>query len=221
MADKYNRLPRPEEVLPANEIRVKRDPRVGKYLKRANDILTGKVENAGNTIVLKGVQQAMENVVKLAELIKHRFTGLYQFNSVETIEIRDEYEPLEEGLDHLVFKRYSTLLTIVLTRNEPEDRNHIGYQDPVPDSEVVAFEEREPRERSMSRRRQSDEGGAPRDGSRRRSRSRGRRGNRFTGQRGGGTAGGAGRRVQNTLESEEETGGRRRVTNTLQGGERR
>lgn len=55
MADKYNRIPRPEEVLPENEIRVRRDPRVGKYLKRANDILTGKVENAGNTIVLKGV----------------------------------------------------------------------------------------------------------------------------------------------------------------------
>lgn len=93
----------------------------------------------------------MDNVVKLAELIKHSFTGLYQFNSIETIEIIDEYEPLEEGLDHLVFKRFSTMLTIVLTKNEPEDRNHIGYQDPVPDSEVVVFEEREPRERSRSR----------------------------------------------------------------------
>jgi hypothetical protein len=46
------------------------------------------------------------------------------------------------------------MLTVVLTRIEPEDRSHIGYQDPIPDSEVIPFEEREPRERSLGGRRQ-------------------------------------------------------------------
>ena len=227
MAEKYQKIPRPQEVLPENEIRVRRDPRIGKYLRRANDLLTGKIPSADNTIVIKGVQQAMENAVKLAELIKHRFTGLYQVNSIETIEIKDEYEPLEEGLDHLVFKRYSTMLTITLTKNEPEDRSHVGYQDPIPDSEVQVFEEREPRERSENprSRRQSDagEGGErpKREGSRRRSRSRGRRGGRFTGQRGGGAAGaalgatagnaGGNRRVQNLERGASNQGGRRQV----------
>lgn len=55
MADKYNKLPHAEEILPVNEIRVRRDPRVGNYLSRANDLLTGKVENTSNTIVIKGV----------------------------------------------------------------------------------------------------------------------------------------------------------------------
>lgn len=57
----------------------------------------------------------MENVVKLAELVKHRVAGLYQTNSIETIEIKDEYEPLEEGLDYLVFTRRSTMLSITLS----------------------------------------------------------------------------------------------------------
>jgi hypothetical protein len=48
--------------------------------------------------------------------VKHRFAGLHQLNSIQTIEIVDEYEPLEEGLDHLIFKRYNTLLTVTLSR---------------------------------------------------------------------------------------------------------
>ena len=64
--------------MPVNEIRVRRGPRIGQYLRRAHDLLSGKIgENQDQTIVIKGVSNAMENAVKLAELIKHRFTGLY------------------------------------------------------------------------------------------------------------------------------------------------
>ena len=77
MADKYRRIERVPEPLPDNEIRVRRDNRIGKYLRRANDLLTGKIAGAQNSIVIKGVSNAMENAVKLAELIKHRFRGLY------------------------------------------------------------------------------------------------------------------------------------------------
>lgn len=126
MADKYRKVERPQETLPDNEIRVRRDNRIGKYLRRANDLLNGKVSGDQKSIVIKGVSNAMENAVKLAELIKHRFRGLYQANRIENIEIADEYEPLEEGLDHLTFKRTSTLLTIVLSK-APLDKNEVGY----------------------------------------------------------------------------------------------
>ena len=76
MSDKYERIRREPEALPENEIRVKRDPRIGKYLNRAHDLLSGKVQGQ-TSVVIKGVAQAMENAVKLAELIKHRFVGLY------------------------------------------------------------------------------------------------------------------------------------------------
>jgi hypothetical protein len=125
MAEKYARIRREPEQLADNEIRVRRDNPVGKYLRRANDILTGKVEGY-NSIVIRGVAQAMENVVKLAELVKHRVPGLYQTNAIETIEIKDEFEPLEEGLDHLVFTRNSTMLSITLSLSQLNNRD-VGY----------------------------------------------------------------------------------------------
>lgn len=50
----------------------------------------------------------MENAVKLAELVKHKFRGLSQLTEVQNVEIVDEYEPLEEGLDYLKFSRNVT-----------------------------------------------------------------------------------------------------------------
>lgn len=165
MADKYRKIRREPERLPENEIRVRRDPRIGKYLRRANDILTGKIPEANNTVVIKGISIAMENAVKLAELIKHRFTGLYQLNQIDNIEIADEYEPLEEGLDRLVFKRNSTMLTITLSRSQL-DKREVGYQDPIPDSEVSRYEEREQRAPSEGGDRRREYAPGPRQRSR-------------------------------------------------------
>jgi len=68
----------------------------------------------------------MESAVKLAELIKHRVAKLYQVNKVTNIVIVDEYEPLEEGLDHLKFNRIVTMLSITLSKS-PLDNTDIGY----------------------------------------------------------------------------------------------
>ena len=76
MADKYLRVEKGQDKLPENEIRVKRGPGIGRYLRRANELLTGKVQGQ-DSVVIKGVSNAMENAVKLAELIKHRVTKLH------------------------------------------------------------------------------------------------------------------------------------------------
>jgi hypothetical protein len=68
----------------------------------------------------------MESVVKLAELIKHRIKGLYQISEIDNINIIDEYEPLEEGLDQLSFNRIVTMLSITLSK-DPLDQKNIGY----------------------------------------------------------------------------------------------
>jgi DNA-binding protein len=67
-------------------------------------LLTGKFEGF-DSVVIKGVSNAMESAVKLAELIKHRVQGVYQENAITNIVIIDEFEPLEEGLDYLKFER--------------------------------------------------------------------------------------------------------------------
>ena len=78
-------------------------------------MLTGKVQGQ-DSVVIKGVSDAIENCVNLAELIKHRVKNLYQMNEVQNITIVDEFEPLEEGLDHLKFERNITMLSITLSK---------------------------------------------------------------------------------------------------------
>ena len=77
MADKYRKVKREQDKLPDNEIRVRGDVRIGRYLRRANDLLTGKVAGQ-DSVVIKGMAKAMQSAVNLAELIKHRVKGLYQ-----------------------------------------------------------------------------------------------------------------------------------------------
>jgi ribonuclease P/MRP protein subunit RPP25 len=125
MADKYRRVEKAQETLPVNEIRVKRDVGIGRYLRRAFDLLSG-VEEGQDSVVIKGVSNAMESAVKLAELVKHRVTQLHQLNKVTNLVIVDEYEPLEEGLDSLKFNRIVTMLSITLSKS-PLDTKDIGY----------------------------------------------------------------------------------------------
>lgn len=101
---------------------MRRGTGIGRYLRRAVEVLQGK----DDSIVIKGVSNAMESVVKLAELIKHRVKKLYQVNSISHITITDEYEPLEEGLDHLKFERTVTMLVITLSKT-PQNKSDIGY----------------------------------------------------------------------------------------------
>lgn len=72
----YRRAEKVEEKLPENEIRVRAGPGIGRYLRRANDLLTGKIEGQ-DSVVIKGVSNAMEAAVTLAELVKHRVAGIY------------------------------------------------------------------------------------------------------------------------------------------------
>lgn len=79
MSDKYRRVEKEQEKLPENEIRVRRNVGIGRYLRRAVDLLTGVVPNQ-DSVVIKGISNAMENSVKLAELIKHRVKDIHQLN---------------------------------------------------------------------------------------------------------------------------------------------
>ena len=138
MADKYHRVEKTIEILPTNEIRVKRKVGIGRYLKRANDLFA---ESETNCVIIKGVSNAVESAVKLVELIKHRIPGLHQINTISHINILDEYTPLEEGLDHLSFSRIVTMLEIRLSKQQLDTKN-IGYQPPISENEVQAYSER-------------------------------------------------------------------------------
>ena len=87
--------------------------------------------------MVKGVKEAIESAVQLAELIRHRVKGLHQIIEIKTTEFKDEYEPLEEGLDRLVFKRNEPSIEILLTIDAPPNAESLkGYQKPLADNEV-------------------------------------------------------------------------------------
>lgn len=130
----YQKVKRERDDLPENEIRVRAGTTVGRYLKRVHILFTQ--EKAHNSVVVRGVSNAMENVVRISELIKHRFKGLHQVNKIEQHEFVDEYEPLYEGLDHLKFSRNVTMLSITLTKDANVDKSSIGYQEPIPEADV-------------------------------------------------------------------------------------
>ena len=122
----YRKIDKVEEPLPSNEIRVRRGVGIGRYLKRAWELLNAP-EGSDETIVIKGVSNAVQSAVNLAELVKHRVKNLHQINKISNITIVDEYEPLVEGLDQLKFSRGVTMLQITLTRSENVDKTDVGY----------------------------------------------------------------------------------------------
>jgi len=139
--NKYRRVQKEKESLPENEIRVKQGPAIGRYLRRANDLFNSK-EQSNDKVIIKGVSAAVESATKLAELVKHRIKNLHQITELQNVEMVDEYEPLEEGLDKLQFKRNATMIVITLSKT-PLDKTHVGYQEPIPLSEVQEYDERE------------------------------------------------------------------------------
>ena len=48
-------------------------------------------------------------------------------NSISSLKVFDEYEPIEENLDHVKIERFLCQLTITLTMEEPEDTDQLGY----------------------------------------------------------------------------------------------
>merc|ERR1711981_1254740 len=68
--------------------------------------------------------------------------GLHQITSLGSVEIVDEYEPLEEGLDKVTDTRTMSTIEIKLS-TEALDTSDKGYQAPLDDSEVKEFDEEE------------------------------------------------------------------------------
>ena len=92
-----------------------------------------------DTIKIVATGNAIAKACIVAEIIKHRIYNLHQVNTIETIEITDEYEPIEEGLDNVSIERNLAVLQILLTTKEPEDTTQIGYQAPLSEDHVIEW----------------------------------------------------------------------------------
>ncbi|URD78458.1 hypothetical protein MUK42_02734 [Musa troglodytarum] len=119
--------PRPESVINENEIRITSQGVVRNYVSYATSLLQ---EKRGREIVLKAMGQAISKAVAIAEIIKKRFSGLYQDTTISSVSITDVWEPIEEGLVPLEMTRHVSMISISLSTREL-NKNSPGYQAPL------------------------------------------------------------------------------------------
>ncbi|XP_072981672.1 uncharacterized protein [Typha angustifolia] len=132
--DRYQRVekPRPETAINENEIRITAQGRMRNYISYATTLLQ---EKGSDEIIIKAMGRAISKTVMIAELIKRRIVGLHQNISIESTDITDVWEPLEEGLLPLETTRHVSMITITLSKKEL-DTSSPGYQPPIPADQV-------------------------------------------------------------------------------------
>ncbi|KAL8459184.1 hypothetical protein ACS0TY_036597 [Phlomoides rotata] len=132
--DRYQKVekPRVETPIDENEIRITSQGRMRSYITYAMTLLQ---EKGSEEIVFKAMGRAINKTVTIVELIKRRIVGLHQITAIQSTDITDTWEPLEEGLQTLETTRKVSMVTITLSKKELDTAN-IGYQTPIPADQV-------------------------------------------------------------------------------------
>ncbi|KAL7128225.1 hypothetical protein ABFS83_14G301600 [Erythranthe nasuta] len=132
--DRYQKVEKPKADSPIdeNEIRITSQGRMRSYITYAMTLLQ---EKGSDEIVFKAMGRAINKTVTIVELIKRRIADLHQITAIQSTDITDTWEPLEEGLQILETTRKVSMVTITLSKKELDAKN-IGYQPPIPADQV-------------------------------------------------------------------------------------
>ena len=99
---KYRRVYKEKDKAKPNEIRVTANTMLRSYLGYVANLLeTLAKEKKEETIVIKGTGYVISKAISLATLIRHRFKGLKQIVDIGTMDMVDEYEPMEEEINEI------------------------------------------------------------------------------------------------------------------------
>ncbi|CAI9758010.1 unnamed protein product [Fraxinus pennsylvanica] len=139
--DRYQKVEKPKMETPINEneIRITSQGRMRSYITYAMSLLE---EKGSDEILFKAMGRAINKTVTIVELIKRRIVGLHQITTIQSTDITDTWEPLEEGLQILETTRKVSVVSITLSKKELDTRN-VGYQPPLPADQVKVFTEYE------------------------------------------------------------------------------
>ena len=132
---KYERVQKPREKGPDDEVRMTQRTSLGVYLGYLNTLVNDKKLPLFH---LRATGNVVDKAVALALLARKRFKGLHMQTEMATQEVEDIYEPLEEGLDQVIILRKLPSIIISLS-NSAIDPTHKGYQEPIPIEEVEEY----------------------------------------------------------------------------------
>jgi len=132
--EKYVAIEKPkvESEIKENEIRVTTQGKMRNSISYATTLFK---EKGVTEVVLKAMGRAINKTVTIAEIIKRRIPGLHQNTNIDSTDITDVWEPIEEGLDRLETTRHVSSITITLS-TVPLDPSLPGYQQPLPEEQV-------------------------------------------------------------------------------------
>jgi len=171
--DKYRRVEKvkpQEENINETEIRITTQGKMRNYISYASNLFT---EKKATSITLKAMGRAINKTVTIGEILKRRVAGLHQITTIDSTDITDIWEPLEEGLDKIETTRHVSSITIQLS-TVPLDTKAPGYQPPISADQI----------KPLTTQRGGRGGGRGRGGSRGGFRGRGRGGFRGRGRGG-------------------------------------
>jgi len=139
--DKYRRVEKPksETEIQENEIRITTQGKMRNYITYATNLFQQK---GSSEVVLKAMGRAINKTVTIAEIIKRRIQNLHQNTVIDSTDITDVWEPIEEGLDRLETVRHVSSIQITLS-TKPLDPNSAGYQPPE-EPKQLSQEENQP-----------------------------------------------------------------------------
>ena len=124
-----------------NEIRVVANHGQRHYITYAISLLTGTEEKKKfDTIKISAMGGAIFNAVNIAEIVKRRVEGVHQITDIATEVVSDKYESIESKKPLEVERKVATILVTLSTK--ALDTKHVGYQAPLPKSEVSEQEDR-------------------------------------------------------------------------------
>jgi len=79
-------------------------------------------------VILKATGLATATAVAVAEILKNQIVGLNQESTIKNIQVVDEYEPKEQGLDKVTIKRDLAVLEVKLSKkNDALNTKSAGY----------------------------------------------------------------------------------------------
>ncbi|RNE97271.1 uncharacterized protein Tco025E_09500, partial [Trypanosoma conorhini] len=119
---------------PENEIRVTAKHGQRSYITYAIALLRGEDgKTQHDTIKISAMGAAIHNAVNIAEIVKRRVVGLHQTTDISSEVIHDEYEAVDGKKENMEVERKVSTILVTLSL-KPLDKNHVGYQPPLPES---------------------------------------------------------------------------------------
>ena len=90
-------------------------------------------------IILKASGNAVNKALLTADVLKKKIKGLAQINEIKSEEIEDEYQSKTPDLENVKVKKNLAILEISLANETKLDKDHYGYQSPLPEEKIKEF----------------------------------------------------------------------------------